>query len=344
MSQDIKLTQTVSCGGCAAKVSPIDLYTILNKLPPQLSKELLVGLDKGDDACVYRINEETALVFTTDFISPLVDDAYDFGKVAAANALSDVYAMGGTPLLALNIVCFDDRLENSVLENILLGASEICKQANTIICGGHTVKSPEIRYGLAVIGTVHPDRIITNANGIADDLIIITKPIGTGVLCQALKNGMLDDNITNDLTKQLYTLNDKVSMIMQDNNVKCATDITGFGLVGHLHKLALASNCGAEINLDSIPVLEKALEFIRDNIYSSIINKNKAFVEPYLNIIHPAKKKNKLLFDPQTSGGILMTVPKTGLDILLKDFKNNNIDSWIIGSLNSDFAGRITVY
>lgn len=317
--KEIKLTQTVSCGGCAAKVNPIDLYSVLSKLPSQKFKELLVGYETGDDACIYKINDETALIFTTDFIAPIIDKPYDFGKVAAANALSDVYAMGGKPLMALNIVCFDENLGNSVLEEILLGGAEMCNNAKTILCGGHTVKSSEIRYGLAVIGQVHPDKVITNSNGKVGDTLILTKPLGTGILSQALKREMISDELISILTNQLCELNDKVADVMQSVGVKCATDVTGFGFAGHLHKLLKASNCGAEINLDAIPSLPNVLELASDNIHSGIVKRNKEFVQEYLSGNFETHPKQKLLFDPQTSGGILMCVSKDKVDNAIEE-------------------------
>lgn len=341
--EELKLAQTVSCGGCASKVNPVDLFSILGKLPSSAAQNLLVSFEKGDDACVYKLNDYTALIFTTDFIAPLIDNPYDFGRVSAANALSDVYAMGGTPLMALNIVCFDEKLGNSVLEQIMLGASETCKNSNTILCGGHTVKSPEIRYGLAVVGLVHPDKIITNDNGKPGDILVLTKPLGTGILCQALKYDMLDNNSVSILTEQLCTLNDKAANAMQEAGVKCATDITGFGLAGHLHKLAKASNCGAEINIDEIPFLLNSLELATDNVHSGIVNKNREFINPHIQIKNEKHPKLKLLFDPQTSGGILMAVPSEKINTVLSILEEADVSSFMIGKLTSDKAGSILI-
>lgn len=337
----IKLTNTVNCGGCAAKINPIDLYAVLSKLPNPKFKELIVGYDTGDDACVYMQNENSALIFTTDFIAPLVDNPFDFGRVAATNALSDIYAMGGTPLLALNIVCFDEKLGYSVLEEILLGSAEVCNNSNTILCGGHTVKSSEIRYGLAVIGQVHPDKIITNSNGKAGDILVLTKPLGTGILCQALKYGLLSDELIQVLTNQLCELNDKAAQVMQTVGVKCATDITGFGLAGHLHKLTKASNCGAEINLDALPFLPTALELASDNIHSGILKRNQEFVSEYLTGNFINHSKSKLLFDPQTSGGLLITIEKNKFSQYVNEMKKINLPFFEIGKLTHSLSNKL---
>lgn len=333
--KEAKLTSTVSCGGCAAKVNPIDLYAVLSKLPNHKFKDLLVGYDTGDDACIYKQNENSALIFTTDFISPLVDDPFDFGRVAATNALSDIYAMGGTPLLALNIVCFDEKLGNSVLEQILLGSADVCNNANAILCGGHTVKSPEIRYGLAVIGQVHPDKIITNSNGKEGDILVLTKPLGTGILCQALKYGLLSEDLIKILTDQLCELNDKVALVMQKVGVRCATDVTGFGLAGHLHKLTKSSNCGAEISLDKLPFLPNTLELASDNIHSGILKLNQEFVSEYLTGNFSGNPKSKLMFDPQTSGGMLIAITKNKLSEFTNQMEQLNLPFFEIGKLVS---------
>ena len=341
--EEIKLTQTVSCGGCAAKINPIDLYKVLSKLPHQNFKNLLVGYETGDDACVFKLNDETSLIFTTDFIAPVVDNPYDFGKVAATNALSDIYAMGGKPIIALNIMCFDEKLGNNVLQNILLGGADVCKNANTILGGGHTVKSPEIRYGLAVIGQVHPDKIISNSKGKIGDTILLTKPLGTGILSQALKHNLLTSGQIDSLTAQLCQLNDKVADAMQLIGIECATDITGFGLLGHLHKLLKASSCGAKIIIDQIPALPNTLELVSDKIHSGIVKRNREFVQNYLKGNWESHPKQKLLFDPQTSGGIMMTVSQSKITELRKKLNNLKIDFWEIGSITKSKSGTINI-
>jgi selenide,water dikinase len=343
MNQKVRLTQTVTCGGCAGKTSADDLDEILAKLNIPNHSNILVGFNTGDDACVYKQNENNALVFTTDFIAPLIDNPFDFGKVAAANALSDIYAMGGEPILALNIACFDERLDKSIMQEILLGGAAICREANTILCGGHTVKAPETRYGLAVLGQVHPDKIITNSNGDPDDILILTKSLGTGILSQALKYGLLSDELENLLTKQLCQLNDGVMRAMQKVGVRCATDVTGFGLAGHLHKLTSASNCGAEIYIDKIPSLPEATELASDNIHSGILRKNMEFVEHYLTGNYLEHPKSKLIFDPQTSGGMLIAVKREILKELSSEFNKNGINCFEIGKLCESEKNQIRI-
>lgn len=330
---DIKLTQTVSCGGCASKVNPIDLYSILEKLPINQTDNLIVGYETGDDACVYLQNEENALIFTTDFIAPIVDDPYDFGRIAATNALSDIYAMGGNPLLALNIACFNQKLGNEVLEQILLGSASVCKDSNAILCGGHTVRANEIRYGLAVIGNVNPKNIITNSNGKAGDILYLTKPLGIGVLSQALKKGLLNQTESDGLISLMCQLNNKVAEVMLKVGVKCATDVTGFGLLGHILKLLQSSKCSAEISLEKVPVLSNALEFLEQGIYSKNLIKNQEYVQPYLSSNLEITPLTKLLFDPQTSGGMLICVDKMNKVKFENQMKQANLTFAEIGNL-----------
>ncbi|MBS1529196.1 MAG: selenide, water dikinase SelD [Bacteroidetes bacterium] len=341
--EGIKLTKTVSCGGCAGKVNPIDLYSVLEKIHGHQSDKLLIGYDKGDDACVYKQSDESALVFTTDFIAPLVDNPYDFGKIAATNALSDIYAMGGTPLMALNVVCFDEKLGFDTLEKILQGGAEVCKAANVLLCGGHTVKSPEIRYGLSVIGHVHPNKIVSNANGKAGDILVVTKPLGTGILCQALKYNLLSESLIHVLTNQLCELNDKVGSIMQQVGIRCATDVTGFGLAGHLHKLTRASNCGATLYLDKLPCLPEVLELASDNIHSGILSRNEEYVDDFINGNYKMHKKSKLLFDPQTSGGLLIAIRQNVFHDFERLMVRSKLNFFIIGELISSVNNEINV-
>lgn len=338
---DIKLTQTVSCGGCASKVNPIDLYSILDKLPIKQTGNLLVGHETGDDACVYFQNEDNALIFTTDFIAPIVDDPYDFGRIAATNALSDIYAMGGDPLLALNIACFNEKLGNEVLERILLGSASVCKDSNTILCGGHTVRANEIRYGLAVIGTINPKNIITNSDGKAGDILYLTKPLGIGVLSQALKKGLLNQTENKELISLICQLNNKVAEVMLKVSVKCATDVTGFGLLGHLLKLLQSSKCGAEIVLDRIPVLSNVLEFLEQGVYSNNLIKNQEYVQPYVSGKLDDSSLTKLLFDPQTSGGMLICVNRETKERFEKEMKIANLLFAEIGRLTESKQNTI---
>ena len=343
MRESIKLTQTVSCGGCAGKMNPGDLNSILGKLSNSSNPNLLVGFDKGDDACVYKLNDETGIVSTVDFIAPLIDDPFDFGRVAAANALSDIYAMGAVPTTALNVVYFDNRLGAPVLEKILLGAEQVCKEANTILGGGHTVTAPEIRFGLSVNGLVNPSKIIRNSNGRPKDTLIITKPIGTGILCQALKYDLLDDDLSSLLVNQLTELNDKVGRVMRETEIRCATDITGFGLAGHLHILAKSSNCAAQIHFDKIPLLPKILELATDNIHSGIVSKNQEFVSNSLINETNSEVSNKILFDPQTNGGILIAVSQEKVGEIKSCLEQAGCDYWEIGELVKGTVGTIKI-
>ena len=330
----IKLTQTDDCGGCAAKINPIDLFSLIENIPTVVGDRISVDFRTGDDACIYNLEDSAkSLVFTTDFISPIVDDPFDYGRIAAVNALSDIYAMGGTPILALNIVCFNEALGFDVLNKILEGGSQVCLETNTALCGGHTVKNSELRYGMAVIGTVDPKKVITNSNGASGDILYLTKPLGTGILSQALKNNLLPESGKKLLTDQLCELNDKVAIVMQKLGLSCATDITGFGFVGHLLKLLQSSKCSAEVEIERIPYLPDSLEYASNNVYSSSLEKNKVYVENFLTGAYKGKPQEKLLFDPQTSGGMLICVQPEKKSSFEKEMKRNNLRFYRVGKL-----------
>ncbi len=256
-----RLTHFSHGAGCACKLSSDDLRTVLGLVDGLAADgadaDLLVGFDTADDAAVYRLRDDLAIVFTTDFFTPIVDDPYDWGRVAAANALSDVYAMGGSPLLALNLVAWPrDALPLDLLARVLDGGAAVARSAGCVVAGGHSIDDPEPKYGMAVIGTVHPDRLLTNAGAMAGDALVLTKPIGVGAIVTALKRDLATAAQVSKAVATMTTLNEPARDRALDSGAHAATDVTGFGLLGHLREMAAASAVHAEIDLSSVPVLE----------------------------------------------------------------------------------------
>jgi len=270
-----------------------------------------VGFEASSDAAVYRLNENTALIVTLDFFTPIVDDPFWFGQIAAANSLSDVYAMGGKPLLALNIVCFPKKEAPELLKEILRGGAEKVREAGAVLAGGHSVDDPEIKYGLAVVGLVHPKRFLTNAGARPGDVLFLTKPLGTGVIATAVKGGLADKNVEKRAINVMASLNRAAAETMLEVGAHAATDITGFGLLGHALEMAQASQARLVIYASSVPILREALEFVKMGIIPEGDYENIRFCEKVVEI-SPQVDKNLLLllYDAQTSGGLLVSVPQ----------------------------------
>ncbi len=307
---EIKLTHYTHGMGCACKIEPALLEDILKNLPIPDDPKILVGTQTADDAAVYKINEETALVVTLDFFTPIADDPYDFGAIAASNALSDIYAMGATPLFGLNIVGFpSNRLPMSVLEKILQGAQSKAQEAGIFVIGGHTIEDTEPKYGMVVIGSVHPEKIWKNIGMQKDDVLIFTKPIGTGILSTALKRGLLDDAQKDMLISTMAELNKKAAEILHNYAVHACTDVTGFGLLGHLMEMVQGSNVAVELNAENVPVLDGVFELTAGNVIPGGTLSNMKYVEPSVEWSSKLSKVQKIvLCDAQTSGGLLAAV------------------------------------
>ncbi|MBD3368502.1 MAG: selenide, water dikinase SelD [Candidatus Eisenbacteria bacterium] len=288
-------------------MGPEDLASVLAKLPPVDDPRVLVGTSTADDAGVYLLDEDRGLVFTTDFFTPIVDDARDFGRIAAANALSDVYAMGGKPLIALNLMCFPDgEIPFDIMAEIIAGGQEKLGEAGALPLGGHSVSDRELKYGLAVVGTVDPGRIVTNAGARPGDTLVLTKPIGTGVMTTALKNEALETPALARVTELMLRLNRDASEAMLDAGAHAATDITGFGLAGHALEMAQASEVTLEIDVASVPLIEGALEAARNGHVPGGLFTNHHYVKPRTTITSRAESfRLQLMYDPQTSGGLL---------------------------------------
>ncbi len=309
----VRLTQLAKRAGCAAKQPPGYLLPLLAKLPPVTDPRVLVGSATADDAAVIRLRDDLALVLTTDFFTPIVDDPYAFGAIAAANALSDVYAMGGTPLSALNLVGFpDEALDVSVLGEILRGGADKAREAGIDLVGGHTIKSDEPIYGLAVTGTIHPDRIVTNAGGKPGDVLVLTKPIGTGIITTAAKQdkdarGAIDEAIR--VMSALNRPSGDALIELAGRGVHAATDVTGFGLLGHLRNVVAASGCRAVVHAKAVPVVEAARAYVREGIAPGGTHANWRFLNDWVAWDTRLEKSAQLLLcDAQTSGGMLIAV------------------------------------
>jgi selenide, water dikinase len=317
----IRLTQTAKRAGCAAKHPPGYLFPLLGGLLPVTDPNVLIGSATADDAAVYRISPDTALVLTTDFFTPIVDDPYDFGAIAAANAMSDVYAMGGRPLAALNLVGFPDAdLPPSVLGDILRGGAEKAREAGIDLVGGHTIKTDEPIYGLAVTGIIHPDRIVSNAGAKPGDALVLTKPLGLGIITTAAKQDRDERAAIRDAIQLMSTLNRGACEAMLRVTVHAATDITGFGLLGHLRNILMASGCSATVWLDEVPVLPAAWTYVREGIAPGGTHANLRFLKDWATFENGLDKESELILcDAQTSGGLLIAVPDDQVQELLAE-------------------------
>jgi len=292
-------------------MGPGDLFQVLAPLPRQMDARLLVGSETFDDAGVFRLSDDLALVQTVDFFAPIVDDPYAFGQIAAANALSDVYAMGGEPLTALCIAGFPTgRLPLSVLTEILRGAQDKVREAGAVVAGGHTVVDDEPKFGLAVTGRADPRRLLTNASAIPGDVLVLTKPLGTGILTTAAKQGRLDDETQRIMIESMSRLNAGASRAALAAGARCGTDITGFGLLGHMSHIARASNVTLRVALSSVPLLPRAREFAEQGITTGGAERNDEYLEGRVDWGAVGEADRTLLVDPQTSGGLLVALPR----------------------------------
>jgi selenide,water dikinase len=305
--------------------------------------DLLVGIETGDDAAVYRLNDETALVLTVDFFPPITDDPYEFGAIAAANSLSDVYAMGGKPLLALNIVGFPASLDKAVLAEILRGGYAKAAEAGCLIVGGHTVDDPEPKYGLSVVGLVHPGKQVTNAGARPGDVLVLTKPLGTGIITTAGKQRKAPKDVLQRAVDVMSTLNRAAAEAMISVGPHACTDITGFGLMGHLRGMVRGSKVAAQVHLAQVPVLPGAWELLDQGVAPGGTHRNLKGVADTVQW-HPSltQREQLLLCDAQTSGGLLISVAKNKLARLLEELKAAGVDeAAVIGEITAEPAGQI---
>ncbi len=292
-------------------------------MPRETHPAVLVGLETHDDAGAFQLSEDLAMVQTVDFFTPIVDDPYAYGQIAVANALSDIYAMGAMPTTALNIVGFpSDRLPMSVLSRILLGGFQKAHEAGVVILGGHSVKDPELKYGMAVTGLARPDELLTNAKARVGDLLVLTKPLGTGILTTALKNGKLPDAWLESATRTMAELNRTASVLMKRHHAHACTDVTGYGLLGHAYEMASGSGVTIRLNHQHLPVLDGVWELIERKQLTGGARDNERYVQPHLKLSESVSKPWwEVLLDPQTSGGLLIAFAPEDARAFLVDFE-----------------------
>jgi selenide,water dikinase len=334
--QPIRLTRTVKGSGCAAKLPPGELDRALCGLDLPVDPNLIVGLDRADDAGVYRISDELALVQTIDFFPPVVDDPHSFGQIAAANALSDIYAMGGIPKTAMNVVAFPARtMDISILRTIIEGGLATMREAGVVLVGGHTVEDSELKYGLSVTGFIHPDRILTKKALRTGDCLILTKPLGTGIIVTAIKAGLAGAELIARVTRAMATLNRDAAEVMEGYPVHACTDITGFGFLGHLAEMVVDSGHGVRVRAAGIPHYPEALEWAAMGLIPAGAYHNRSFRGSFVEFApEVAQRVQDLLFDPQTSGGLLIAVEAKAAPELLRELIANGIeDCAIVGEV-----------
>jgi selenide,water dikinase len=318
----IRLTEQVKAGGCASKLPPGLLHSVLSRLPAQTDPDMLVGFDKADDAGVYRIAPDLALVQTVDFFTPMVDDPFTYGQIAATNALSDVYAMGGKPATALSLVCFPLDGDMDVLEQIMLGGLSKMREAGCTVVGGHSVRDVEMKFGYAVTGLIHPGQVLTNAGARVGDVLLLTKAIGTGVITTALKQHKANPDWVTGAVRSMTTLNKTAIDLARGYEIHGATDVTGFGLMGHCREMALASGVRLSIDVPSIPLLAGALDALRLGAVPGGLLANRDFAECVVGDaagLSIADDLRALLYDPQTAGGLLLAVTPQHAEPLLAE-------------------------
>ena len=308
MEQDVKLTKLSRCAGCGAKVGAGVLARLLEGLQVHRDPNLLVGFDRSDDASVYRLSDELALVQTVDFFPPIADDPYLFGQIAAANALSDVYAMGGEPKLALNLMCVPRDMPDEAVHRMLRGGYDKVYEAGCLITGGHSIFDDEPKYGLAVTGFVRPDRVLTNSGARPGDVLLLTKPLGVGVLSTAHKGGMASEEGMALAYRLMTTLNRAARDVLVKYRVHACTDVTGFSLLGHLLEMAQGSGVQAVVHADRVDVIPEALELARLGVLPEGMYRNRSFAAPWVDPGEVPLHRQDVLYDPQTAGGLLAAV------------------------------------
>lgn len=332
METKVKLTKLASCAGCGAKMGAGTLAKMLEGFKAHSDPRLIVGYDKSDDASVYVLDDNTALIQTTDFFPPIVDDPYLYGKIAATNALSDVYAMGGEPKLALNILCAAEGMADETIREILRGGYDAAYEAGAIITGGHTIKGAEPIYGLAVSGFAHPQKVLTNSGAKPGDVLILTKPLGVGIITTGAKADMVEQNVMDQIYAQMATLNKSARDIMVQFSAHSCTDVTGFALIGHSYEMAQGSNCTIHIRVDNVPYHAEALELASMGLIPAGAYRNRAYAEAGVFVrSNVSRAMQDILYDPQTSGGLLFAIPEAEAEACLVRLRQTIPDAEIIG-------------
>lgn len=335
-----RLTEMVSCAGCAAKLAPGDLAQALGKLPKQNNENVIVGFENADDAGVFRLNEQTTLVQTVDFFTPVADDPRIYGQIAAINSMNDVYAMGGTPMTALSIVCYPQKGDWEILGEIMLGGQTALNSENVIVLGGHSIDDAEMKFGYAITGIIESEKVIPNSGAKAGDVLILTKPIGTGVINTAIKFDKASETSKNAALKTMTTSARKASKVMQKYEANGCTDVTGFGLLGHGYEMAKASNVTFRINSETVELLPEVIDLIEKKMLTRGDKNNRIYVGETVNFSSSVSKEmQSALFDPQTAGGLLISVEEKKARAFLDEIENARI----IGTVESrsDFLIKV---
>jgi selenide,water dikinase len=345
-AEDVPLTKLVENAGCASKISQNDLKRALDGLPRIFDPRVLVSADTCDDAGVFRLTKAKALVQSVDIFTPLVDDPYVFGQIAAANSVSDIYAMGGTPLTALSIVSFPiEKLSPRVMNKMLQGGIDKLREARTVVIGGHSIKDSEIKFGFAVTGLIDPSRIITNDKARPGDVLILTKPIGTGVISFAAQIGRASERALAAASLSMVELNKAAAEVAVEMGVRTGTDVTGFGLIGHLSEMAEQSRVTVEIEARHVPLLDEALDYVRRDIISGAIERNRESSSRLVKVRSGVDGAlETILYDPQTSGGLLLAVPRREASTFLKKLETKGVKgAAVIGKATAKSSGRIVI-
>lgn len=332
MSENKKLTGLIREAGCAAKVDAEMLSSILSKLPKMHNENLLVGTETLDDAAVYKLNDDIAIIETLDFFTPIIDDPYTFGQIAATNALSDIYAMGGKPILALNIVCFPS-CSIETLGDILKGGADKVMEAGAVVIGGHTVDDTEPKYGLSVTGIVHPNKVWKNYGSNIGDVVIITKPIGVGIVTMAIKGEKASKEAYDKAVKIMTTLNKYAGEKILKYNISACTDITGFGLMGHAYEMASASKISFKLHSKDVPYIDEAEEYAKMGLVPVRAYTNRQYIKDKYEFKNVPDWMQDMLFDPQTSGGLLFTCSREESEGIIKELEKLDLPSSVIGEV-----------
>lgn len=324
---EVRLTQMTKTAGCAAKIGPGTLAGILDGLPKFQDPNLLVGIETSDDGAIYKVSDEVALIQTLDFFTPVVDDPYTFGQVAAANALSDIYAMGGEPKIALNIVAWPNCVNPKLLGQIMAGGADKVKEAGAVLAGGHSIQDDEPKYGLSVTGFVHPDRIFKNCGALPGDVLILTKPLGTGIVNTAVKADMASEEAKKEVVRVMTTLNRKAKQVIEKYEIHSCTDVTGFGLAGHSMEMAEGSGVSVEIHMADVPIQTGAPEYAKMGIIPEGAYRNRNFTEDRIDAGDTEEYLQDIFFDPQTSGGLLVSVSPEDGEKIMREFDEAGLET-----------------
>lgn len=334
--ESIRLTELSACAGCAAKLGAAELRSVMERVSPATSANVLVGYGDNDDAGVYLLRDDVGLVHTVDFFTPIVDDPYDFGRIAATNALSDIYAMGARPLSALNIVAFPEDLDLAILAQILEGGASVARNAGVAILGGHTIKDAEPKYGMAVTGIVDPQRIVTNAGARIGDALVLTKPLGTGILTTARKRGSIASEELDEAVTAMTTLNDRAAEAMLAAGAHAATDITGFGLLGHAENMARASRVRLIFDSPAVPFMKRVLELIAGGVVPGGTRHNAQTHATFTDFAPSVPEEVRIgLSDAQTSGGLLISIARENLSLLVRELSDRSTMAAVVGEVRS---------